>query len=151
MPPLLYTKSPYILDLKFSVSSLCPFVPLPYCFNYCGFIISLTRLVYIIPIFCNFSGYSCPSSHINHTDFQSQIDSNFEPTTSWESLENMNIFRPMYCLPPPTPRRSDSFHQILPGLRCLASNAKNHYSRGGSGPDFNSRQCLIFSSFLTKR
>lgn len=58
---------------------------------------------------------------------------------------------PSPAFAPPTPRRSDSFHQILPGLRCLASNAKNHYSRGGSGPDFNSRQCLLFSSFLTKR
>lgn len=51
-----------VLDFKNSVSSICLlFVPLLYCFNLDDFVLFLTGLIYIIPIFHNFSGYFCPS------------------------------------------------------------------------------------------
>lgn len=59
--------------------------------------------MYIILVSHKFSGHSCPSSHMNLTNFQSKTDSNFEPTTSLEILKYMKGLVPMSSPSLPTP------------------------------------------------
>lgn len=56
---------------------------------FCLHNISYGADMYIILVSHNVSGHSCPSSHMNLTDFQSKTDSNFEPTTSLEIRKYM--------------------------------------------------------------